>query len=178
MRETPDRIMVPFSGDGAGIDRLTWGQADHYAAMIRMKTWSPLGGVAPLEPGKTVADITEELRYLMSRFPSVRTRLRYDTDGRPDQRSFGMLDVAVQRNGYGRQRDSFEAPIEVLGLGAGGAAATFPAVFIRAPRITRVGASSRSSSICMLRFSPDTSAVNRSMPSPRARSIGPRGLIL
>ena len=55
------------------------------------------------------------------------------TDGRPDQRSFGVLDVAVQRNGYGRQRDSFEAEIDVRGLGP------FPAVFIRAPRIIRVG---------------------------------------
>ncbi len=55
------------------------------------------------------------------------------TDGRPDQRSFGVLDVTVQRNGYGRQRDSFEAEIDIRGLGP------FPAVFIRAPRITRVG---------------------------------------
>lgn len=58
------------------------------------------------------------------------------TDGRPDQRSFGVLDVAVQRNGYGRQRDSFETGVEVTGLEATG---TFTAVFIRAPRITRVG---------------------------------------
>jgi 5'-phosphate synthase pdxT subunit len=61
------------------------------------------------------------------------------TDGRPDQRSFGVLDVSVQRNGYGRQRDSFETDLEIRDLGPG-AAATFPAVFIRAPRITRVGA--------------------------------------
>ncbi|MHB8466757.1 MAG: pyridoxal 5'-phosphate synthase glutaminase subunit PdxT [Acidimicrobiales bacterium] len=62
------------------------------------------------------------------------------TDGRPDQRTFGVLDVAVQRNGYGRQRDSFETDLEIRGLGAGGSEGTFPAVFIRAPRITRVGA--------------------------------------
>ena len=30
-------------------------------------------------------------------------------DGRPDQRTFGRLDCTVRRNGYGRQRDSFEA---------------------------------------------------------------------
>ena len=57
-------------------------------------------------------------------------------DGRPDQRSFAALDVAVLRNGYGRQRDSFETPLPVDGLSGG----TFPAVFIRAPRISRVGA--------------------------------------
>ena len=56
-------------------------------------------------------------------------------DGRPDQQSFGVIDVAVRRNAYGRQKYSFETPLEVDGL-AGGA---FPGVFIRAPRIESVG---------------------------------------
>jgi pyridoxal 5'-phosphate synthase pdxT subunit len=56
-------------------------------------------------------------------------------DGRPDQRSFGAVDIAVRRNGYGRQRDSFEAELVVRDL-AGGA---FPGVFIRAPRVEHVG---------------------------------------
>jgi 5'-phosphate synthase pdxT subunit len=56
-------------------------------------------------------------------------------DGRPDQRSFGAIDVAVRRNAYGRQRDSFETELDVAGL-TGGA---FPGVFIRAPRIESVG---------------------------------------
>ncbi|MDQ3468691.1 MAG: pyridoxal 5'-phosphate synthase glutaminase subunit PdxT, partial [Actinomycetota bacterium] len=37
-------------------------------------------------------------------------------DGRPDQRSFGALDVTVRRNGYGRQVDSFETELDVVGL--------------------------------------------------------------
>ena len=57
-------------------------------------------------------------------------------DGRADQRSFGVLDLAVRRNGFGRQVDSFESDVAVHGLGGGG----FPAVFIRAPVIERVGA--------------------------------------
>jgi pyridoxal 5'-phosphate synthase pdxT subunit len=56
-------------------------------------------------------------------------------DGRPDQRSFAAIDVAVRRNAYGRQRDSFEAALAVDGL-VGGA---FPGVFIRAPRLESVG---------------------------------------
>jgi 5'-phosphate synthase pdxT subunit len=56
-------------------------------------------------------------------------------DGRPDQRSFGVLDVAVLRNGYGRQRESFEAPLAVDAVGE----PPFPGVFIRAPRITSFG---------------------------------------
>ncbi|MFA5885362.1 MAG: pyridoxal 5'-phosphate synthase glutaminase subunit PdxT [Acidimicrobiia bacterium] len=56
-------------------------------------------------------------------------------DGRPDQVPLGVLDVAVRRNGYGRQRDSFETGLAVAGL----TGSAFPGVFIRAPVIERVG---------------------------------------
>jgi 5'-phosphate synthase pdxT subunit len=56
-------------------------------------------------------------------------------DGRSDQRSFGAIDLTVRRNAYGRQLDSFEAPLAVDGLSGG----NFPGVFIRAPRIEQVG---------------------------------------
>ena len=56
-------------------------------------------------------------------------------DGRPDQRSFGAIDIAVRRNGYGRQIDSFEADLEVPSVGD----PPFHGVFIRAPKVERVG---------------------------------------
>ena len=56
-------------------------------------------------------------------------------DGRPDQEPLAVLDVTVRRNGYGRQLESFEAPLAVRDL-AGGA---FPGVFIRAPKVERLG---------------------------------------
>ena len=56
-------------------------------------------------------------------------------DGRPDQRPFGVVDVSVRRNAFGRQLDSFETVLEVAGLPGGG----FPATFIRAPVVERVG---------------------------------------
>lgn len=56
-------------------------------------------------------------------------------DGRRDQVPLGLLDVSVRRNGYGRQVASFEAPLDVAGLDG-----AFTGVFIRAPRIERVGA--------------------------------------
>lgn len=56
-------------------------------------------------------------------------------DGRDDQHSLGMLDITVRRNGFGRQRESFEADLVVEGLGA----EPFRAVFIRAPVVERVG---------------------------------------
>lgn len=56
-------------------------------------------------------------------------------DGRPDQHGFAALDVSVRRNGYGRQVASFEAELAVEGIDGG----AYPGVFIRAPRIIRVG---------------------------------------
>jgi 5'-phosphate synthase pdxT subunit len=47
----------------------------------------------------------------------------------------GLMDITVRRNGYGRQVDSFSAPLEVQGMSGG----PFHAVFIRAPLITQVG---------------------------------------
>ena len=56
-------------------------------------------------------------------------------DGGPDQPALGALDLSVRRNGYGRQRESFEADLDVTGLGGG----RFPGVFIRAPVVERLG---------------------------------------
>jgi 5'-phosphate synthase pdxT subunit len=56
-------------------------------------------------------------------------------DGRPDQRSFAMIDIAVRRNGFGRQVDSFETDLDVAGVDGG----RVHAVFIRAPRVESVG---------------------------------------
>ena len=52
----------------------------------------------------------------------------------PAQPSLGLLDAVVQRNGYGRQVDSFEAQIDVAGFER-----PLRGVFIRAPRFLAVG---------------------------------------
>ncbi|MGA4731410.1 pyridoxal 5'-phosphate synthase glutaminase subunit PdxT [Micromonospora taraxaci] len=57
-------------------------------------------------------------------------------DGRPDQRGFAGIDMTVRRNAFGRQVDSFEAPVEIIGVPG----EPFHAVFIRAPWVERVGA--------------------------------------
>ena len=56
-------------------------------------------------------------------------------DGREDQRSFGGLDIVVRRNAFGRQVDSYEEDLDVVGLDGG----PFHAVFIRAPWVESVG---------------------------------------
>jgi pyridoxal 5'-phosphate synthase pdxT subunit len=51
-----------------------------------------------------------------------------------DQPLVGVLDVVVKRNAFGRQNQSFETELDVDGLDT-----PFPAVFIRAPWIEKVG---------------------------------------
>jgi pyridoxal 5'-phosphate synthase pdxT subunit len=55
-------------------------------------------------------------------------------DGTPDQRALGVIDVIARRNGYGRQVHSFEADVMLTGDDR-----PMHGVFIRAPRIERVG---------------------------------------
>jgi pyridoxal 5'-phosphate synthase pdxT subunit len=56
-------------------------------------------------------------------------------DGRDDQSSLAAVDVAVRRNGFGRQVHSFEADLPLAGSDD-----PLRGVFIRAPVIERVGA--------------------------------------
>jgi 5'-phosphate synthase pdxT subunit len=48
--------------------------------------------------------------------------------------TLGLLDATVERNAFGRQRDSFETTLDIERLDE-----PFPAVFIRAPGISGVG---------------------------------------
>jgi 5'-phosphate synthase pdxT subunit len=68
----------------------------------------------------------------------------------PKQESLGLLDVDVERNGYGRQLDSFIDPelrwteagkeaVQKLDFGRERSEQPVEGVFIRAPRITRIG---------------------------------------
>jgi 5'-phosphate synthase pdxT subunit len=54
----------------------------------------------------------------------------------PSQPSLGLIDVTVERNSYGRQRESFEAETPAA---LGESRDPLRLVFIRAPRIRRVG---------------------------------------
>jgi 5'-phosphate synthase pdxT subunit len=49
--------------------------------------------------------------------------------------TLALMDITVRRNAFGRQVDSFEAGLEIAGLGDG----PFPGVFIRAPYIEKAG---------------------------------------
>jgi pyridoxal 5'-phosphate synthase pdxT subunit len=49
-------------------------------------------------------------------------------------RPLGLMDIDVTRNAFGRQKESFEADLEIKGLSP-----PFHAIFIRAPIVTRAG---------------------------------------
>ncbi len=56
-------------------------------------------------------------------------------DGAVGQETIGGLDITVRRNAFGRQVDSFEGPVDLVGLDA-----PVHGVFIRAPWVESVGA--------------------------------------
>jgi 5'-phosphate synthase pdxT subunit len=91
-----------------------------------------------LDSSELRTPLTQQLREGLPAFATCAGLIVCATeiiDGRPDQLPMQILDVTVRRNGYGRQRESFEAPLEVDGLAGG----PFPGVFIRAPVVERVG---------------------------------------
>lgn len=59
--------------------------------------------------------------------------LAREVTGKNPPQTLGLVDMTVDRNAYGTQRESFEAEIEVSGVGRKRVS------FIRAPKITRVG---------------------------------------
>jgi len=88
-----------------------------------------------------IFELLEPLRHLLGQgLPAFGTcagmiLLAADVvDGRPDQQLLGGLDITVRRNAFGSQVDSFEAALEVTGVGE------LQAVFIRAPWVERTGA--------------------------------------
>lgn len=88
-------------------------------------------------------------------------------DGIEGQRGFGVLEIKVRRNGYGRQLESFEDTVELED------GSPFPAVFIRAPVVVDSGETDvvathsgqvvgvRSGSAMALSFHPELSGDDR-----------------
>jgi hypothetical protein len=88
-------LPVSFTAPDSGVGELTWGQREIWNAMTR-QGWLNLGGTQRIPPGTTLPDIADELRYLMTRYPSFRTRLRFDHNGRPTQEVFGSGQVLIE----------------------------------------------------------------------------------
>lgn len=89
------RVLVSFAGEGAGRAELSWGQRAIWSAMMR-QGWISIAGVMPLAPGRTVQDVADEVSAMMGRYPSMRTRLRFDDTGRPSQELFESGQIAIE----------------------------------------------------------------------------------
>jgi pyridoxal 5'-phosphate synthase pdxT subunit len=90
-----------------------------------------------LESSGLLGPLAERLAQGMPAFGTCAGMILLATDvldGRPDQHHFGVIDISVRRNAFGRQRDSFEADLDVDGL-----VSPLHAVFVRAPVVERAG---------------------------------------
>jgi hypothetical protein len=78
-------ILVPFRGPGAGVSDLSWGQQEIWAAMRAQESSLAGGSVAPMAEDQDIDYAVALLGYLMGRYPSFRTRLRFAADGKVAQ---------------------------------------------------------------------------------------------
>ncbi|MBB5874107.1 hypothetical protein F4553_007541 [Allocatelliglobosispora scoriae] len=92
----PQRILVPFAGDGSGVEELTWGQHDVWRTTQNSGAPRMVGGTMPLTPGTTIQHIVHLLSFIMSRHQSLRTRIRTEPDGRPVQVLAEAGEVALE----------------------------------------------------------------------------------
>ena len=75
MMGVADSLIVPFSGDGSGAARLTWGQQAIWRAfeLCGQPIW--LTGITRVPAGMSVQDLADRMACQMSRHQSLRTRL-------------------------------------------------------------------------------------------------------
>jgi hypothetical protein len=74
---TLSEITVRFRGEGSGVGELTWGQMGIWRAAQRNGRPLNLAFPMPVPAGASVAEVAGMLRYMVSRHPALRTRLRF-----------------------------------------------------------------------------------------------------
>ncbi len=90
-----------------------------------------------MEPDRLAEKIAHRVRNGMPVLATCAGVILLAAATRPAQPSLGLLDIEVERNAYGRQVHSRVAAVELTA--ALGGSAVIEGVFIRAPRITRIG---------------------------------------
>ena len=107
MAITLSEITVAFDGDGAGVGELTWGQMNILRATLRNDRTTNLAFPMPLPEGASLADVADMLRFMVGRYPALRTRLRF-VDGPSGSRHPQQVIAA-----------SGEVPLHVVDIGDG-----------------------------------------------------------
>jgi hypothetical protein len=85
MPERTTSVEVPFIGGISGTGELTWGQRAIWQELRDVGDTLNISRVQALPAGTTVEAFAELPRQLLSRYPAMRTRLRFDPDGEPIQ---------------------------------------------------------------------------------------------
>jgi hypothetical protein len=92
---------------------LSWGQRELWHVIEQKPgSWLPIGKVVPLPAGTTVRDAVADLRFVMSRYPSMRTRLRLDPDG-PKQVVSGSGEIRLEVVDVAEDADAAEVAGQV-----------------------------------------------------------------
>ncbi|HEY0451693.1 condensation domain-containing protein [Actinophytocola sp.] len=94
--EVVDRVVVPFEGEGAGEAELTWGQISLWQSIEASGMSKTVFYIAEADPGTTVGDVADMLRFMVSRHQSLRTRLVPREDGPPRQRCSASGEVTLE----------------------------------------------------------------------------------
>lgn len=90
------RVMVSFEDEAAGVEELTWGQREIYAAMVAQQSWFPIVVIRALSAATTIDDVAAEVRFCLGRYDAMRTRLVFGADGEPRQSVAGHGELAVE----------------------------------------------------------------------------------
>jgi hypothetical protein len=88
----PEQITISFTGENSSAARdevtgepkpfaLGWGQSQIWKAMRETNSSMGMGAVVPTPPGRTAEDYAAELKFFLSRYEAMRTRLRIADDG-------------------------------------------------------------------------------------------------
>jgi hypothetical protein len=115
---TLSEIRVGFRGEGAGAGELTWGQMWIWQICQRTGRTMNITVKTPLPEGAPLAEMAGLLRFLVSRHPALRTRLRF-VDGpsgerHPQQVIAGSGEVPLQVADIGDDDDPAVAAEERL----------------------------------------------------------------
>jgi Condensation domain len=84
-----DRVDVDFTGAGAGIEPLTWGQKAIWQDMQDSGNQFSMQGMMDLPGGSTIEDVAARVSALLGRHAALRMRLRTDETGCPSQEIAG-----------------------------------------------------------------------------------------
>jgi hypothetical protein len=104
---TLSEIRVGFHGEGAGTGELTWGQMTIWRATLRNNRSMNLAWSMPPPEGASLEELAGMLRFMVSRHPALRTRLRYVNGPSGDRRPQQVI------------AGSGEVPLHIVDLGDG-----------------------------------------------------------